>query len=228
MPFVALENPYPIFTAGVPLKSQPIQALVHWMHEAMAAVDNLPAGYTNDDLTAAMDVVNNIFAAIKQAKLSQPRAVAQQMAAVVEYMNFLECRVIEEALSGEDFCRMSENLTTATKPIRPTKPPLPYSRGSRLTQAGLLARYASFLVQELETVSWVLYGQRDFAKQIVIFDDAVNERCRSRRGPFFDEKALPKRARAVLESLRIDAEHVNGRERPPKRPARASRSASTR
>ena len=104
-----------------------------------------------------------------------------------------------------DIVKMSAELTEATAPIVPKKRVGALRRGRKLTRAGLLTRYQSYLVQELEAVSWNLYGERDYAKHIVFFDRAVRDRC----GPFFDERNLPKRARAVLKSLMIDTEIVD-------------------
>jgi hypothetical protein len=83
-------------------------------------------------------------------------------------------------------------------------------RGRKLTWVGLLIRYQSFLVQELETVSWNLYGERDYAKHVIFYDDAVRERCLSkdRCDPFFDERGVASRAHAVLGSLDIDHQNV--------------------
>jgi hypothetical protein len=47
------------------------------------------------------------------------------------------------------------------------------------------------------------------SSNIVMFDDAVDERCRAAsrsRSPFFDETRLPARAKLVLRSLKIDTE----------------------
>jgi hypothetical protein len=109
----------------------------------------------------------------------------------------------------DDLTRIAENLEAVTGPIPPRKSPGPSSRGQRLTRAGLLRRYQSFLVQELETLSWNLYGSEVFAFQYRIEDDAVNGRCDPSRGtkrpdPFFDESRLTARARSVLKSLKID------------------------
>jgi hypothetical protein len=81
-------------------------------------------------------------------------------------------------------------------------------RGKKLTRTGLLTRYQSFLVQELQTVSWNLYGERDYAKHYVFYDAAVGARCNSATGhdPFFDERKLTDRALSVLNSLNIDTE----------------------
>ncbi|HEY0802868.1 MAG TPA: hypothetical protein VGD54_18675 [Steroidobacteraceae bacterium] len=56
-----------------------------------------------------------------------------------------------------------------------------------------------------------LYGERDYAKHIVMFDDAVGDRCRSGGYSIFDERKLTARARAVLGSLEIDTELADTR-----------------
>ncbi|OSI68890.1 hypothetical protein [Bradyrhizobium canariense] len=99
----------------------------------------------------------------------------------------------------------------------PPKSPGTSRRGSKLTRAGLLLRYQAFLVGELETLSWYLYGDRNYALNLRINDQAVNVRCasgyvngeyrhhaRRKACPFFDKRKLPSRARAVLASLSID------------------------
>jgi hypothetical protein len=104
-----------------------------------------------------------------------------------------------------------QNFLDRTAQIVPKKRVGHLQRGRKLTRAGLLTRYQSFLVQELETVSWNLYGERDYAKHTIFFDSAVRDRCTSAndRGPFFNERNLPDRARAVLGSLKIDTETVD-------------------
>jgi hypothetical protein len=116
---------------------------------------------------------------------------------------------IEEVLQVCDIVKMSTELTQATAPIVPRKPMGALQRGRKLTRAGLLMRYQSFLVQELETVSWNLYGERGLRQANRFFDRAVRDRCRSARAPVFDERNLPTRARAVLKSLKIDTETVD-------------------
>lgn len=99
----------------------------------------------------------------------------------------------------------------------PPKFPGTSCRGDKLTRAGLLLRYQAFLVSELETLSWHLYGDRYYAINFRINDQAVNACCsagyvdgeyrpdaRRKAYPFFDESKLLARARAVLGSLEID------------------------
>jgi hypothetical protein len=61
---------------------------------------------------------------------------------------------------------MATELTTATAPITRVGA---FHRDGKLTREDLLARYQSYLVQELETVSWNLYGERDYAKHTIFF-----------------------------------------------------------
>jgi hypothetical protein len=92
-----------------------------------------------------------------------------------------------------------------TQPSRAAKHVGALQRGRLLTRAGLLHRYQAFLIQELETLSWNLYGSRDYAMQYRPNDHAVSKRCNgTSKHPFFDESKLPARARSVLKSLRID------------------------
>ncbi|MEZ2146374.1 hypothetical protein AAE026_29375 [Bradyrhizobium sp. DN5] len=104
----------------------------------------------------------------------------------------------------DDVIKLAGELTEASKRVGALR------HGRKLTRAGLLTRYQSFLVQELETVSWHLYGERDLAKQQVFYDRAVGTQCNSteRYYPLFDESKLPARAKSVLGSLEIDTENV--------------------
>jgi hypothetical protein len=106
-------------------------------------------------------------------------------------------------LDVHDIVKMAAELTTATAPIVPKKRVGSLQRGRKLTRAGLLTRYQSYLVQELETVSWNLYGERDYAKHYIFFDDAVRARCISTdRGlPFFDEKGASRIALALCSTV---------------------------
>jgi hypothetical protein len=40
-------------------------------------------------------------------------------------------------------------------------------RGRKLTHTGLLYRYQSFLMKELQTLGWNLYDNRDYALQYI-------------------------------------------------------------
>jgi hypothetical protein len=108
----------------------------------------------------------------------------------------------------EECLRSLANAAIASKAIVPTKRVGPLERGGKLTRAGLLTRYQSFLVQELETVSWNLYGARDFAKDVIFADHEVSSRCMTGNYPLFDESKLTVRAHAVLKSLKIDSRNA--------------------
>lgn len=204
--------------AGFVLKMQGVEMLAHWHRKAMAAVDALPAGYTETDMDAAMAVANEVFEAIKSLKIGYASGVARQMSAVVERLNWLKNgEAVEEELTVAELKQMSDNLLAATALPEPTKRVGPLRRGRKLTRAGLLIRYQSFLVQELETIGWNLYGSRDYAMRFRPVDHAVDVRCGPhfvggkykpgrKSQPFFDESKLTVRARSVLRSLRIDTE----------------------
>jgi len=195
------------------LQGQPIWALNAWHRKAMKAVNDLPKGHTDDELTEAMAVANEIFEAIKQKNESGAKAVSVQMSAIVERFAFMgNDDSIEEELSVDDFMRIAAALEKAVAPIKPTKAMGALIRGGKLTKAGMLFRYQSFLIQELMTLSNSLYGHPRYALNYVFSDDEVTKRCspssrKSRsKHPFFDEIELPTRARAVLKSLKIDCE----------------------
>lgn len=120
---------------------------------------------------------------------------------------------IEEALDVADIRRLAAELSDATKMSVPLKKVGALRRGRKLTRAGLLHRYQSFLMHELRTLSCNLYGNRDYALQYIAEDDAVNLRCRDGRHkyPFLDEGKLADRARSVLKSLKIDTKQLNVR-----------------
>lgn len=100
----------------------------------------------------------------------------------------------------------AERLLALTNMPQPTKSVPALSRGSRLTKAGQLVRYHSFLVNELMTVSWELYGSRDYASCMIPMDSYVRQALgpKNASSPFHDTKTLQRRATAVMQSLKID------------------------
>lgn len=197
--------------AGFTLEDQSIEALCHWHRRANEVIDQL-SDPSEEELNDYCGLKNRIFGTVLSARPATPRQAAAQLRAVVAEIESLSCETnrasIEEVLDVDDIVKISADLTAATAAIVPEKHVGALQRGRKLTRAGLLTRYQSFLVQELETVSYNLYGERDYAKHTIFFDDAVRSRCTStdRGYPFFDERTLPDRARAVLESLKIDTE----------------------
>lgn len=196
---------------GFVLEEQEIEMLCVWHRKAIEVLDRPIED--DEELTAFCEIKNRILGAILSARPATAGRVAAQLRAVVAEIECLETGgtvpvSIEEVLDVHDMVKMANDLTTATAPIAPKKDAGAFHRDGKLTPNGLLARYQSFLVQELETVSWNLYGERDFAKHFIYFDRAVQDRCNSadHGGPFFDENSLPDRARAVLGSLQIDTE----------------------
>jgi hypothetical protein len=199
-----------------------IETLCFWHRKAIEVTDAMQdrmadaadADAAWEEFSHYCEIKNRILAAVLSASATRPGQVAAQLRAVVAEFDCLQGPAtnmetsIEEVLQASHIVKMSAELTKATAPIVPKKHVGSLQRGRKLTRAGLLTRYQSFLVQELETVSWNLYGERDYAKHIIFFDDAVRARCTSndRCYPFFDERGLTARARAVLQSLKIDTE----------------------
>lgn len=214
---------------GFDLGRTDIRLLVHWQRKAIAAVESLPETASDDDLTSAMRPLNAIFKAIKGLKLDYPAGIALQMKAIAEVAEWFDGEsesTAMEDLSTAEFRHLAANLDAALVRHEPTKRVGPLTRGRKLTAAGLLHRYHAFLVQELETLGWKLYGSSEYALKFRPVDTAVNARCSSRHArsssrkayPFFDESKLTERARSVLNSLDIDTVQDGDRRRLPKVP----------
>lgn len=108
---------------------------------------------------------------------------------------------------------VAKKVFAATRPVypQPKKQIGKLSRGKKLTRAGLLYRYHSFLIQELMTLSWEMYGDRDYAHHYHPIDWWVTSRVgahtsknKKRAGYWLDGATLPARAKAVLGKLRIN------------------------
>jgi hypothetical protein len=192
--------------AGFTLERQVIQMLAHWHRKAIAEVDEHPSDLLEAEFDAAMGVVRSLYAAILNAKATRPSEISIKLAAVVHKMNQDKSDEIEEHLTGADFRRLAAELAAATQPLYPKKKTGALQRRGKLTRFGLLHRYQAFLIQELETIGWHVYGERDYPMTYRPSDHAVNARCNSPKhsNPFFDGSKLPDRARKVLKSLQID------------------------
>jgi hypothetical protein len=197
--------------AGFVLEEQQIQVLMHWYRKAIAAVERLPADVSDDELDAGCDVVRRLYAAVLAAKTHSAGNVALKLQAVLMKLGLEKSNSIEEALDVADVRRLASEMVDATKLSLPVKKVGAPRRGRKLTRTGLLYRYQSFLMKELQTLSLNLYGNRDYALQYIAEDDAVNLRCRDGRHkyPFFDESKLCDRANSVLKSLKIDTKKID-------------------
>jgi hypothetical protein len=208
-------QPHPVFgrlADGLVLKYQMPEMLAHWLKLATAEFVRLrdDASSGEEEFDAAAGTMDEIYNALIRQKANRPSVVALQLEAVAAQTSLHARKGYEpelgEAIEFADFQQLVDNLVAATAPIAPRKRALALKRGRKLTRAGLLTRYQSFLVQELETVSWELYGQRDLGKHQIMFDAAVSDRCRSTSGPFLEASKLTARAGKVLKSLKIDTE----------------------
>jgi hypothetical protein len=206
----------PIGRDGFTLERQALVLLNFWHEKAF----NLHLHATKDDKNFALGkiVESKIHAVALQAKpINRREAVAQfEILARQAFSRDSVCISVDELLV------LVDGLKKANEPVRPKKQPGKLQRGRKLTRAGLLVRYESFLAQELETVSWHLYGEKNVSFGRVMYDRAVTVRCapnfkdgkfHQRRNckiePFLDERNLPVRARSVLKSLKIDTERDN-------------------
>jgi hypothetical protein len=194
---------------GFVLEDQMIQTLMHWYRKAIAAVERLPADVSDDELDAGCDIVRRLYAAVLTAKTHSAGNVALKLQAVLMKLDSEKSNAIEEALDVDDIRRLAEELADATKPSLPVKWVGALRRGRKLTRAGLLYRYQSFLMKELQTLSLNLYGERDCALEYRAEDDAVNLRCGDGKYPIFNESKLADRARSVLKSLKIDTKQFD-------------------
>lgn len=152
------------------------------------------------------------YEAILSAKPNDASDVARQLEVIATEMSREETTTV---IGFAEFMRIAENLTDVTKPVMPAKMPGKWTRGHRLTKVGLLHRYCSFLLEELNTISYALYGERDYLTLMHFYDDAVRGKLRDRRRrhPFFDPSRMTERATRVLKSLKIDTVSVSQRSR---------------
>lgn len=214
--------PHPIFGVtpkGFRLVKEHLSMLDYWHAKtvkAIAANMKMPASSKRDDLHNMLTTVQGkIYEAALKVKPLSCVDVARQFEIILR--ESVDAKTVT-ILGVSELRRLVRGLLDVTQPIAPAKIAAPLTKGSKLTRAGLLRRYQSFLIGELETVSWNLYGERDFGFQWHFRDDAVDKQCRKgkRKGgyayPFFNEAKLPARARAVLKSLRIDAVKAEARE----------------
>jgi hypothetical protein len=221
-------EPHPIFGTipmgrdGFKLENQTIHMLDFWHRKAVViceAFEKSPDQSKWDEFEKIASIELEIYQAAVTAAISSTSEVALQLKIIVRHARLgtdKDC----EFLSIDELSNIASNLSRATEPLTPTKHLGALKRGNKLTRAGLLYRYQSFLIHELHTLSLEMYGEQDYALRYVMQDDAVNDRCRGPKRwvhPFFDQNKLPSRARSVLKSLKIDTERDDtGSRKPPK------------
>jgi hypothetical protein len=189
---------------GFKLEGQHIRLLWHWLRKTRSYAAAIPKTGTDEERSATVYIYVEIFNAIIDHRPSAASDVALQMRAVVDYMEFTETDFIEDAINSDHFRQFATDLDAVTGFIKPQKNPNKLERGNRLTRAGLLLRYHSFLLEEIYTISSDLFGDRDYLLQYHPYDDAVRGQLRKGKHPFFNPNTLTKRARSVLGSLKID------------------------
>jgi hypothetical protein len=219
---------HPIFGAairieGFALEQQLMTMLNYWHKKAIAASDaywaSEPKNKPDDD--PEYDVIYkakwDIFEATFKARVASSHDLACLLQIV---MRHVQDSGDTEFFTAERLQHLTDVATAVAKPPEPQKRVGDLRRGRKLTRAGLLLRYHAFLIGELQTVSWNLYGSRNYAQHMIPIDHEVTKRTselfhngkplpyRRRRQsyPFFDESKLTHRARAVLKSLKINTE----------------------
>jgi hypothetical protein len=227
---VAKSEPHPIYGAtpmgrdGFTLERQSLPMLNFWHEKASAlkaayeaTMDKAGKDIEDDDATynVLYETRWDIFEAAFKARATRAGDLDFLFRIIVRHMATFSNDEEETPLTQTRVTRLAEIARKAAEPTLPKKEIGRLARGTTLTRAGLLYRYQAFLIQELETVGWNLYGEAKFAFTFRIEDDAVNQRvkhrCSQRRRkayPFFDENTLTTRARSVLKSLKIDTERT--------------------
>jgi len=197
------------------LERQPIWTLNHWHKRTTSLLD---AATNEAQIKSLGDLQWEIFNAAQEVPLVSGRGVAALLQLTLRHML---CNVGEEGslefLDMQWLKGITEKCTQVTEFPKVKKPVGDLQRSGKLTRAGLLLRYHAFLIGELHTVSWNLYGNRDYGASMVPVDSEVTRRTkdgfkdgepldynrRRRSYPFFDESKLTTRARNVLGSLKI-------------------------
>lgn len=204
----------PMGRHGFTLDRQSIHMLAHWHRKAVRYVSTMPAGSEDVWLPEVQQIIGDLYEAVLNYKPRSGRDAAWQFQAILSQIEHDETIT---SIGLDEFQSLVEGLIEATKGPEPTKRVGDLSRDGRLTRAGLLHRYHAFLIGELQTVSWNLYGEPQYATVMVPIDSEVNRRTRDgfkdgkpldydrrrKHCPFFDESKLTARAKAVLGSLSI-------------------------
>jgi len=235
VPAVTEKGPHPIYGSlpigrdGFLLERQPIHMLNFWHRKAHDICEAFSAATDqDDDEIDRFEVIHKIEWEIYRAALKIKKNNASEVAILINIMvRRFSTDTRKEELGNFDIdglASVAKQLEEITAQLTPKKHVGALQRGRKLTRSGLLHRYHAFLIQELETLSWNLYGSREYALRYRPGDDAVNARCnaKSRSYPFFDESKLTTRARSVLKSLKIDTEWNDDV------PARKSKGGTTR
>jgi hypothetical protein len=203
----------PIGRDGFTLERQSIQMLDFWHRKAVdicEGYEKSPDASQWDAFEKIVSIQLDIYRAAVRAKPRTASEVALVLEIIARYGRL--CRDENcEFLNLEELSAIAQYLSDATKPISPKKRVGALRHGRQLTRFGLIHRYQAFLIQELETIGWHVYGERDYPMMFRPYDDAVNDRCKTPNGRgqspmFFSPEKLTSRARNVLKSLKIDTE----------------------
>lgn len=213
----------PIGKDGCTLDGQSMWLLDSWHKRTTHLLLSLSESSQVADAAKQHEILANIqwdiFNAAQKADTSSGAAIATFLEMTVRHMEYNSAPDGSLEYLDMDWLKsLAAKLTKATAPHTIKKPVDKFHRDGKLTRAGLLHRYHAFLIGELQTLSWNLYGDRDYAMSSIPIDHEVtrwtssyfkdgqpreNMRCGT-NFPFFDESKLTTRARAVLSSLNIN------------------------
>jgi hypothetical protein len=221
---IPLTKPHPVYGKtpigrdGFTLERQPIRLLNFWHQRATEASAAMRGGELEGNLE--YDLLYNCKWDIVDAAFKAKVNGSSDVAALVEIAarQASDCDDVGAIISLARFKYIAERLSEVTRLLQPKKKTGALNRGRKLTRFGLVHRYHAFLIQELETIGWHVYGERDYPMMSRPIDDAVNKKCatpdaRERYPIFFNPAELVGRATRVLKSLRIDTVNASSRSR---------------
>ena len=203
---VALHPIYGKTPAGFTLAPLGLPSL-EFLYLKARAIKEAVRGKDDETYNVCCSAQGEIFEAVVAAEPTNSSEVARQLHVIA--LEAAEAGTIA-VIGLSEMAALADHLKRVTAPLQPKKKVGALRRGRKLTQFGLIHRYQAFLVQELQTIGWHVYGERDYPLRMVFSDDAVNKRCRApdARGHFpifFNPKTLPARAHGVLRALKIDS-----------------------
>lgn len=190
-----------------------IWSVIHLHKKAWASLQAIAE--SAEDTPEYKTADNLHWAALEALWRIEPRN-ARELAGQIGYLN-----EVARAMGESDFTvyasfdgamkLVAERLSCVSEPPSPTKKVAHLTRRKKLTKAGLLHRYHAYLANELMTVSWELYGSRDYAMYMIPMDGFVQRAIgarpykRGRKPDYFHNAAtLPARATTVLKTLKIN------------------------
>lgn len=208
----------PMGRDGFELSRQSMHMLNYWHHRAIdecIEIDKREAKakrrrHADVQLREELEAIQRvIIAVILDNQPANVRDVWFKMEAVARHALYNDCE-ISELVTVHQFDVLTDRLEELIRAPIPQRKVGPLRKGGRLTREGLLLRYYCFLLAEINTVGQELYGNAEYARSVRMEDSAVFQRMGlppkpGSAWPIHRAHGLGARAKAVLESVRIDA-----------------------